>query len=379
MTSDESLTGGNRIRPSFSNIKKEFDYGWGISLCAVVCENCDWRYFHSKVSIPKRCPFCFQPTLSILDQDEISHLITNPPELYIAFTVDQDIVNKELLNFVKGIRFAPKDLSIQNLERRLNRIFIPKWLVDAEVNAIWEAEVGSDYQVISHRERYDQNSRGWKTQEITETRIRWESRVGRLDRTYHNIHAPGLEDDSELLQRIGNYDFSTVQHYKVSELIDTFIGLPNRSKGDAWTAALPRFQSAASRECTLASSADHIRQFRWKPAYENHIWTLLLLPIYSTYYIDDDGEPQVVLLHGQTGRVNGSRKASMKRARRISLMIVIAATVIFFLSLVVTLGSMFLQPVLILGGVGFLLSILTAIMAVIPVGFVWRFNRRASR
>ncbi|MCJ7694608.1 MAG: hypothetical protein MUO40_04200, partial [Anaerolineaceae bacterium] len=66
-------------------------------------------------------------------------------------------------------------------------------------------------------------------------------------------------------------------------------------------------------------------------------------------------------------------------ARRISLMIVIAATVIFFLSLVVTLGSMFLQPVLILGGVGFLLSILTAIMAVIPVGFVWRFNRRASR
>ncbi len=128
----------------------------------------------------------------------------------------------------------------------------------------------------------------------------------------------------------------------------------------------------------LAAEADHIRQFRWKPTYHNHNWTLLLLPIYTTYYLDDDGAPQVVLLHGQTGKVNGDRKASMKRARRISLMIVIAAIVIFLLSLVVAIGSMFLQPLIILGGVGFLLSILLVIMAVIPVGLVWQFNRRAS-
>ena len=378
MMSDGSLTDGHRNGSAISSNRKEFDYGWGISLGAFVCENCDWRYFHSFESIPKLCPHCFRPTLSTLDQNEISHLITNPPELYKSFTVDQDIVKKELLKFVKGIRFAPKDLSIQNLERRLNRIFLPKWLVDAAVKATWEAELGYDYQVVSHRERYDQNSRGWKTQEITETRIRWEPRVGRLDRTYHNIHAPGLEDDADLLQIIGNYDLSKVQHYEVSGLSNAYVSLPNRSEGDAWTAALPSFQSAASGECKLAAAADHIRQFRWKPTYDSHNWTLLLLPIYTTYYIDDAGAPQVVLLHGRTGRVHGARKASMKRARRISLMMVTAATVIFLLSVVVALGSMFLQPLIILAGVGLLLSILLLILAGIPVGLVWQFNRRIS-
>ena len=378
MMSDRSLTGENWNGSTVLSNSKESDYGWGISLGAVVCEYCDWRYFHTIENIPKRCPYCYRSTLSTLDQDEISHLITSPPELYLSFTVDQDIVKKVLQKFVQGIRFAPKDLSIQNLERRLNRIFFPEWLVDVEVNAIWESEVGYDYQVISHRERYDQNSRGWKTQEITETRIRWESRIGRLDRTYHNIHAPGLEDDAELQQIIGPYDLSKVQHYGVSVLKNTYVRLPNRSREDAWTAALPSFQSAASSECKLAADADHIRQFRWKPTYDNHNWTLLLLPIYTTYYLDDDGAPQVVLLHGQTGKVNGARKGSMKRARRISLMIVIAAIVIFLLSLVVAIGSMFLQPLIILGGVGFLLSILLVIMAVIPIGLVWQFNRRAS-
>ena len=377
MMSDISPPDGNQNDPSL--LINSDDYGWGVSVGAVVCENCDWRFFHSLDRIPKRCPFCFRSTLSNLNQDEISHLITKSPEQYIPFTVDQDILNNDLLKFVKGIRFSPKDLSIQNLESRLRRVYIPKWLVDTDVNAIWEAEVGYDYQVISHRERYDQNSSGWKTQEITETRIRWESRVGRLDRTYHNIQSPGLEDAAEILQRIGNYDLSMVQDYKETVLSNTLIRLPNRSMEDAWTAALPSFQSAASSECKIAAEADHIRQFRWKPAYENHNWTLLLQPIYTTYYLDDDGMPQVVLMHGQTGRVNGARKASMKRALRTSMVIVIAATVLFMLSLIVALGSLVLQPLLLLGGAGFLLSILLVIMAAIPVGLVWQFNRIENR
>jgi hypothetical protein len=377
MMSDESPHDRNR---NDSPIVIDYDdYGWGVSLGAAVCENCDWCFFHSLERIPKCCPFCFQVTLSNLDQDEISHLITNPPEQYLSFEVNRDSIKNEVQEFIKAIRFSPKDLSLQNLSSRLERVFIPKWLVDADVNAIWEAEVGYDYQVISHRERYDQNSSEWKTQEITEARIRWESRVGRLVRTYHNILSPGVEEDVEILKKIGKYELSKVQEFEESVLSDTHVRLPNRSKEDAWIAALPSLQSAASSECKIAADADHIRQFRWKPAYDNHNWTLLLLPIYTTYYLDDDGAPQVVVLHGQTGRINGARKASMKRALRTSMMIIIAAMVIFMLSLIVTLGTLIFQPLLILGGAGFLLSMFLVILAVMPVGLVWQFNRKENR
>ena len=103
------------------------------------------------------------------------------------------------------------------------------------------------------------------------------------------------------------------------------------------------------------------------------------MPMYSTFYLDDDDIPQVVLLNGQTGRLFGTRRASMKKARRSSLLIVVVALVIFLMSLGLALGSLVLPPLIILGGIGMLLSILVGVMAIIPIGIVWQFNRNEKK
>jgi hypothetical protein len=250
--------------------------------------------------------------------------------------------------------------------------------VDVEVNAVWEAEFGYDYQVVSHRERFDQNSGRWKTQEITEARIRWEQRVGRLNRTYHNIRTPALEEDARLTQRIGPFEASEAKQFEAALMLESYVSLPSRSKEDAWSAAVPSIQSAASTECRQAGTADHIRQFRWNPSFDNQVWTLLLLPMYTTYYLDDDNAPQIMLVNGQSGRLYGVRKASMKRARQTSLVIAAVAVAVFLLGIDLVLVSLLLPPVLIFGGIGIFLSILLGFSAIIPIGMVWQFNNRKN-
>ena len=107
--------------------------------------------------------------------------------------------------------------------------------------------------------------------------------------------------------------------------------------------------------------------------------TLLLLPVYATFYRDDEGQPQRVLINGQTGQLSGVRRGSMKRAQRTSLVIGIVALVLFLLSVgAAVLGAM-VPPALAIGVVGAVMAVLIGIGAIIPIARVWSFNRRESR
>jgi len=354
----------------------ENDTQWAGTLAVYVCEFCDWVFYHVKVQQHQRCPYCFHSELSLLDSDEISHITNYVPELYFPFSVGMDVINSKLRDFAKGIRFAPKDLSFDSLNNRLTKLYFPNWLVDVHVSAGWEAEMGYNYDVVSHQEHFDQNSGLWRTHEFTETRIKWEHSVGRLNRSYQNIRAPGIEEAPLLLQKIGQFDISTAHPFHKVTPTSTFFGIPKRSREDAWPEAEIAINSTASLECMQAAQADHIRQFRWQPDYDSQNWTLLLSPIYSTYYLDDDDNPQVILIHGQTGSLSGKQKASMRKARQVSIAILLIAITVFLLSLVIAFASMIVPPMLIPGGIGIFISILLAISAMIPVGMVWHFNRK---
>ena len=283
-----------------------------------------------------------------------------------------DSINK----FASKIPFAPKDLTSQNLRSRLCRLFLPMWLVDAEVQAKWWAEVGFDYKVVSHQAHYDDHQGGWSSREIEEGRIRWEPRLGRLERHYHNISTPALEEDMVIKQEMGVFKLGEAVEYQVIEIENSFVRLPNRDTKDAWVEVTPAIQKAAAEECCQAAGADHIRQFSWKSQYSNNKWTLMLLPLYTTYYLDAEKVAQPVFIHGQTGQISGVRRASMKRGQRLSLIILVIAVLIFILSIVLAAASVALPILLVIGVFGFAIALLTAAGAVMPMLLVWQFNRK---
>jgi hypothetical protein len=352
---------------------------WGFDWNFAVCERCDWKYLVAKGSGPQRCPHCFQASLTPLDlppEALVDHTAyIQPPELSLPFGLSNSDLAAGIERFSRGIPFHPTDLTPNILSSRLNRVYLPLWLVDAEVQASWQAEAGFDYEVVSHQDRFDDRAGGWTSQQIKERRVRWEPRLGCLRRTYSNIPAPALEKETLLKQNLGQYRLGSAQPYDPQAASQASVRLPDRAPSDAWSEAVPALQAAASEECRVASGADHIRGFRWSPEFCSQNWTMLLQPVYTTYYLDDDHVPQPVWVNGASGEISGQRRASLKRGRQAALVILGIALVIFLLSLALSAASVLFPPLLAIGGIGLFVALVVALGAVIPPAVVWQFNR----
>ncbi len=128
-------------------------------------------------------------------------------------------------------------------------------------------------------------------------------------------------------------------------------------------------------ESRQACAADQIREFRWKPEFSNQNWSLFLLPMWSSYYLDDENKAQSILVNGQSGQMSGSRRSSTKKAKKVSLMILIAALIAFALTVMVGLISLSFPDLTVLAGIGLVVSLVIALAAIYPIATVWQVNR----
>lgn len=347
---------------------------WQTDLTLAGCEHCDWIFLLAPQHLPLRCPHCAQQELTTLDETADKPIYTQPPELMLPYQVDANQARQKLTAFAKSGWLAPPDLKDKNLHGRLRPIYLPMWLVDADVQAQWQAEMGYDYDVISHKEDFRNGK--WHTREVKETRIRWEPRLGRLQRPYQNRRAPALEEQAEIEKKLGKLNLDSQQPYQAQAVQNTLIRLPNRAPDDAWSEAEMAFKYAAAAECRQAAAANHIRQYKWQPDFSGQNWTQLLYPIYTTYYQDDENKNHILYLHGQTGTLVGVRKASMKRARKWSFAIGAVAAVLFFFSFMAFLLGFFLSDALfLLAGMALIGGMVTAVTAFIPILYAWSINR----
>ena len=344
--------------------------GWGAPVTSVNCPVCDWSFLITGSIQEKetRCPHCFKGDLAELD----AKLPYGSPEFVITPTVTTDLISKGIETFADKIPYPPSDLQAGTLQQRLKLMFLPIWLVDCSLSAMWEAESGFDYTVVSHREHFANGS--WVTQKVEETRIRWEPRVGQLQRTYHNVSAPALQGHTELFRHLGSYNREKAQAYTPEKLIGAWVRLPDTPPESSWSDVVPSLQKHAAAEVQRADSADHIRKFRWAPEFQEKNWTLLLAPVYATYYTDDDGQSQPLLIHAQTGHIHGIKRSSMKNAQRLSLILALIAFVGFVLSLLAGVVGVVFPPLLIIAVVGGIITAGLGIGAFYPMIRSWRFN-----
>ncbi len=364
-----------------TNMAFDLNSAWGTEMKVVICERCNWRYLlpRQKQDALPLCPHCFQAQLVAAEGSASDQPYPYPPELVAPFGVTQQALEESVRQFASGIPYAPPDLNYTVMHTRLAPVFLPMWLVDGEVNANWQAETGYNYDVVSHQEYYDDGNRKWQTREVREPRIRWEPRMGKLTRTYQNISAPALDEVTRLKRQVGDFRLDRLQPYQPSHLKHAYVRLPDRTPEDAWSEAAPSFQNQAAEECKQACAADHVRQFRWSARFDHLNWTLMLLPFYTTYYLDDEQQPQTVLIYGQNGVITGSRRSSMQRARRTSSIILAIGLTVFLLGLVLGVLSVPMPALAPLAAIALLIGIPGTLAAFIPIGIVWDFNRRQAQ
>jgi hypothetical protein len=338
--------------------------GWGTSLNVFYCPHCQSAHLAAADTSLTVCPACLQGKVS----PQPERMRREPPELAIPFAVGEERVNSLLSEWLKGIWFRPADLRADLLLERIRRYYWPLWLADSDVEATWQAEVGYDYQAASFQERYEAGR--WASQQVTETRIRWEPRVGRLKRHYDNVVVPALEEHERWMARLGGYDYRTRRPYSPNTIAQSVVRVPDHPPEAAWSEAEVAFGRMAAIECKVAIDADHVRNWAMRAEFQEVHWTQMLVPAYVTYYREGDGV-YPVWMNGQSGRVYGVKRMSQRKATIASLITGAVALSCFLIGLLLTTVGV--------GVVLVVLSFFVGALAPVPAIWAWLNNRQAGR
>lgn len=300
---------------------------WKLSYQPLGCRNCGQAFLAPAGWTGKMCPHCLEGAL----EEQPARLRREPPELVLPFRREPGELSVVLKTFMRGVWFTPDDFSPARLQDRAIPNFWPMWLVDGTVNGAWQAELGFDYQVKSTQESY--NSGGWQSRDVIETRILWEPRLGEIERRYCNLGAPAVSDEARLSGLIGSSPFEQAQPYQPALLKGAALRIPDLSPQETWPRVQTEFNQAAAGECQQAAGGQHLRNFKAQVHYDQLTWTQMLLPVYITYYLDDQGKRVPVMINGATGQFGGRRIASQRKGLRWAGVSLLVALALFVLAL----------------------------------------------
>lgn len=352
-----------------SEIIEETQELWGAHLLPVGCPICRQTFLAEAARLGQPCPHCARGNL----EAQPARLRPEPPELVLPFARRPADLRGALEAFVKPVWLRPDDLNADPLLKRLTPVFTPMWLVDSDVVGEWRAEVGFDYQVKSSQDSYAGG--GWQTREVVETRIRWEPRLGQIQRRYHNVAVAALSDQKRLAPLTGQYPLHKAQAYEAAAVKGAVLRVPDLPPESAWPFAQSQIEQLAAQDCATAAGGQHTRSVHLRVNYDSLHWTLLLLPLYVTYYTGDDGQPQPIFINGQTGQIGGRRLASQRKGWMYAGIVGAAAAAALVLGLIVSAFGALFPPVLILGGLMVIAGFAIGAGALVPALWPWQWNR----
>jgi hypothetical protein len=343
---------------------------WGQALKPAGCPTCKQVHLIHPEQENMLCPACGQGMLVL----QTAWLPPSAPEMVVPFRAPVYQQMAVILDkFVGEVWLKADDFNSGLLSQRLRPVYWTEWLVDGQVTGSWKAEAGFDYQVKSSQESYQNNS--WQSNEILETRVRWETRVGQFRRLYQNIVTPAFSQHVGRMSLIGGYDTAQAKAYAPSLIGKAAVQAPDLQPQEIWQAVEHAFVQKAEAEVQQAGQAQHIRNFSLDAAYESLNWTQLLLPLYSTYYKDDEGQTHIILINGQSGQIGGVRIASQRKGWYWAGLLASGALVILILAIIsLLLGAIFL-PATVIGTLLIIAAIICGICAVFPAVSPWQWNR----
>jgi len=343
---------------------------WDLPLTPFGCDICGQAHLVSQNDPRKACPNCgsshMNPQAALLRQE--------PPELYIPFLEKVSSAKEKLVDFHKKVWLAPDDFTVGNLLSRLTPVYLPIWLVDCTVDGHWKAGTGFNYKIKSSQEAF--HSGDWHTKEIIKTRIRWELRAGTIKRGYNNVSVPAFSGYTKFIAKLGKFNLGKAIRYDSSAFDNSFFRIPDLSPENAWPIAKDNLNKIARKDCEKAVSADHIRDFAIQAEYKSPNWTQLLLPVYFTWYIDEDATPVPVYIHGQTGKIAGPRFSSQRKGWKWAGISALIAVALFLLSLLSFAGTTLLPFLSVLGVLLGVFAFLAGVFAVFPAVYPWQWNRQ---
>ena len=345
---------------------------WTENHQAAGCQQCGRVYIIQPDQLGQICPLCRKAKL----ESQPVRMRAAEPERILPFSIAQNKLTAIYSDAVGRVWIKPEDLTPESLLRNTVPLFWPLWLVDSDIRGHWQMEAGFDYQVESSQEFY--NGGQWRSRKQIEGRVRWEPRLGKVNTHVDNVSAQALEEHQNRVQMTGHYPLQQSRPYSPGLEGKALLEVPDFPPEDAWPLAQPAVDQAVGEICVKAAGAQHSRNFSIKADYTNQNWTQFLLPLYATHYTNDEGQPQILIVNGLTGALQGPLLASAKRGSRIAGIVAAVAGGLIVLALIGLLLTMVFPSASIIAGILGVLGLLTGVGALFPLVQPGQWNRKQT-
>jgi predicted RNA-binding Zn-ribbon protein involved in translation (DUF1610 family) len=270
--------------------------GWGEERRELVCESCGAVVAVAPDTLTSTCAFC--GSNRVLARDAAGDVLR--PTALIPFVVDRERCQALAAEWLgRGWMHPPELRDVRRL-RELTGIYLPYWTFDADIQADWKAEVGTE-----RTERYYQDGE-WKTRTV----IDWHWRSGRVRLPINDLMLPGTAHVSQvILGKVEPFDLHGLVEYDASYLAGWQAKTYDVLLPDAWEVGKEQMREQAKSACYKDTGSSHVRNMRMTADFADERWRYILLPVYLASYPFDDRTFQV-MVNGQTGKMAGQKPVS---------------------------------------------------------------------
>jgi len=343
---------------------------WMSGSAVASCPQCKRLFLLPNQTETQLCPLCHRAELT----SHAGYVRKEAPEAIIPLRLKSADLQKILSDFLAKTPYPEADLNVEKLMSRARVVYWPLWLVDGDLKGEWTATLGFDYQVKTAKESF--GNQGWRTTDRLRTQTNFEPRLGYLDRHYDNLTVAALRNQQKRFEQIGTYEMSESVAYQSDVLASNSLQLPEIEPQELLDVAKSRLTRLAEKDIIQAASAQHHQNVQYNGDYLNLNWTQMLMPLVSTSYQDEKGNLQTLVINGQSGKVYGRRLASMEKAKKWTLGLMLIP--LFFLLGMVILSLTGAWDFTSLACPGFSLLILIG-LALIPLIRANNWNRREMK
>lgn len=297
---------------------------WGVKQQTIHCESCGGETIIPALQTAAACVFCGSPKM--LAQGDRASI---RPETVIPFQVSENEAAESFRKWKKKRWFVPNEFKRGNVRSKLTGIYIPYWTYDSETSSDYTAERGDyHYRTVTKTRTVNGKTETYTEQERYTV---WHWVHGDYDRSFDDILIPASgQYDSELLEKLGNFELSELTGYKPQYLSGFIAERYSIDRSQGWERAQERIEDTLRSEIRSEIGGDEIRGLSIRTSYYDRTYKHILLPVWNANY-SYKNRPYRYMVNGQTGLVSGHVPRSAVKITFFTLFCIALAALAFYL------------------------------------------------
>lgn len=292
-----------------------------ITVRSVSCPNCGARVEIDSDRHASECPFCATP---VVTDTGTARLIK--PQGVLPFVVTEDEARRALVDWLKGLWFAPNGLRrYARHGRRMTGVYSPFWTFDADTQTAYRGQRGDHYYETEWVTRQVNGRTERVARQVRKTR--WRRVSGQVQRSFDDVLVLASASlPRPFINALTPWDLSHLADYNPAYLAGF--------SAEGYTVPLAEGHDIARSEMAHVIAMDVRRDIggdvqrieQMQTEHTGETFKHILLPIWTAAY-RYGGKSYRFVVNGQSGRVHGERPWSVWKIMLAVIALLLAALI----------------------------------------------------